>query len=172
MCRWIALHNNVKSSVGIEWLSPAQRIAYDTLSAVQISVDKCVNLYGTTGVGKTTIGWVLERAGRIRYVSSPYAADSHLPEFVFVDNAPGDRLEARDVLEEIRFRGVRSAVLVTREPIEDHVRHVSLELSEVDLIHVNRILYDRVGHPVRFDAAKHTGTLWRYFLDEGAVMWR
>jgi hypothetical protein len=158
MSRLIRTLNLIKSRRGTEWLTPSQVQALNALKE-SLRVTGTVNLYGSTGAGKTFLAWAL--VDELSYAYFPHAACFSLRKIatvpgVVIDNVAPDRYSHRAVLKSLQFEGVRHAVLITRELIRDYTYYVELSLSSEDWEAVRQNLVS-IGHPI---AGSQGSNLW------------
>jgi len=159
MVDWIRLHNKVKESASSELLSPSQRAAFSSLREAVRYANR-LNLYGEPGAGKTFIGWVLARELGALYLPGP-SAQIQDAEVIVVDDAPSTTTQSRVLYGEV-LEYANSVVLVTREPIDDHLVEIQLSLTGEDLTFVSDTLRG-LGGPLRAVTELETGLLWNFF---------
>jgi hypothetical protein len=133
MNRFVDILNRIRQNANANWLTPSQRAAYDLLRARLDFLDE-VNLWGQHGVGKTFIGWVLQAQELAVY--APRLKDvepARLLRVVVVDNSDWQRFAAREALHHCRSQGYDKIVLITTEPVQEHIAVVELRLTEEDI---------------------------------------
>ena len=149
MSRFIRNLNLIKKYHDVEWLTPSQQRAFIALKDV-LHMPCTVNMYGSPGVGKTFLAWVL--ANQIDYDYFPHftcfihTENTVLPR-VIIDNADPSRKSHRDILKVLQFREVNRAILITRELIHDYTRYIELSLSSQDWTKVHKNLAS-IGFPI------------------------
>ena len=125
-----------------------------------------INLWGSPGVGKTFLAHYLHHRADTLYFSS--AENCPITEFspnsvIIIDNAPHDRSLARSIFGDILWAGASSAILVTRQPIDDVVRRIELTLTDRDMVQIEGVMRKLFGHfPVdsQHDAERHSSGIW------------
>lgn len=133
MASWIQHHNVLKQHASLSFLTPSQSNLLCVLQS-QMQYANRINLYGDAGVGKTFLAWVLCAETGALYVPSPArlregrVASTH----VVVDDVDGGRDESREIWQDV-LQAAKSALLITRSPIQDHVAHAHLQLRPDDL---------------------------------------
>jgi len=133
MNRFVDILNRIRQHANADWLTPSQRTAYELLRERLEFLDE-VNLWGTHGVGKTFIGWVLH-AQRLA-VYAPRLEDvepAHLSRVVIVDNLNWRRLAVRETLHRCRDYGYDKVVLISTEPVQEQIAGVELRLTADDI---------------------------------------
>ena len=108
-----------------------------------------INLWGPPGVGKTFLVHYLHHSADGLYFS--FAESSLCTEIspksaVIIDNAPSDRSLARSIFGEVLWAGALSVILVTRQPIDDAVRRVELELTDRDMAQIEGVTRKLFAH--------------------------
>ncbi|MCZ7554454.1 MAG: hypothetical protein M5U05_18060 [Anaerolineales bacterium] len=134
--------NRIKTLCNQDWLSPSQKAALDTLTQ-GILYPGTTNLWGPAGVGKTFLAWILQQETGAEYVPhiSAVATSREMRGCtMIVDNCSPDRISHRNTLNQLRLANVSSAILVSRELIQDYTSHVELVCSEADLNHIRSVL--------------------------------
>ncbi len=159
MVNWIRLHNKVKESATFQLLSPNQRTAFSSLREAARYANR-LNLYGESGAGKTFVGWVLARELGALYLPGP-SDQMEKAEIIVVDDAPSTRTQSR-ILYGDALEYANSVVLLSQEPIEDHIVQVQLSLTAEDLAFVGENLRG-LGGPLREVTELEPGLLWNYF---------
>ena len=161
MSRWVDVLNQLRHGASGGRFVGAQETAAAVLVGLLRSHD-VVNLHGPPGSGKTYLGWVLARVTGARHfaslsrltgrsttqpgpgVRSPGGGGSwtraDLADVAIMDNSPATRLGARGVVADARSADYRRIVLVTRDPIPDHVPRVRLELGHAEIEAIARAL--------------------------------
>ena len=108
-----------------------------------------INLCGPPGVGKTFLVHYLHQYADGLYFSS---AESCLiteispKSAVIIDNAPSGRSLARSIFGEVLWAGASSVILVTRQPIDDAVRRIELDLTDRDMAQIEGVMRKFFAH--------------------------
>ncbi len=159
MVQWIQYQNALKKNASSQLLAPSQRKCYERILYHTRYANR-INLFGESGVGKTFLAWVLCKEIKAQYLPSPYE-NFYNTQLLIIDDAPHDRETCRQLYDKaLNFS--RSVILITREPIDDHITRVHLSLSNEDFITVNRVIYEVCDIAVPVIDAKR-GMLWNYF---------
>lgn len=159
MVDWIRLHNKVKESATFHMLSPNQQAAFSFLQKAVRYANR-LNLYGESGAGKTFVGWVLARELGAQYLPDP-SGKMQKAEIIVIDDAPSTRTQSRILYGEA-LEYANSVILLSREPINDHIVQVQLSLTAEDLAFVAETLRG-FGGPLRAVTGPEPGLLWNYF---------
>jgi len=134
--------NQIKSHCDTTWLSPSQTAGLDALSKA-IRYPGTVNFWGSVGVGKTFVCWILSRNPTTTYLPHiSFLNEIAIAESVavIVDNCPSDRTGHRTILNKLRLANIQTAILVTRELIQDYTHHVELLCTLEDIDYVRSVL--------------------------------
>lgn len=133
MNRFVDILNRIRQQANLDWLTPSQRAAYNTLCEQLKFLDE-VNLWGGHGVGKTFVGWMLHLQNLAVYAPRAEEVEANLlPRTIVVDNVGWRRREVREVLRYCRGWGYEKVVLVTTEPVQDQISTVVLQLTREDV---------------------------------------
>ena len=135
MSRLVEFQNRIRRQFCLEWLSPSQKKTYDHLQNL-LSFQETVNLYGSTGVGKTFIRWVLEKEVPMYSYLSPDKLEENTTNktsWAVVDPHPRQRLIVRQTLATLHDLDYTKIILVSDEPIEDQIPRCQLALTPSDL---------------------------------------
>ncbi len=135
MSRLVEFQNRIRRQFCLEWLSLSQKKTYDHLQHL-LSFQETVNLYGSTGVGKTFIRWVLEKEVSVYSYLSPDKLEENTADkttWAVVDPHPRQRLIVRQTLATLHNLGYIKIILVSNEPVEDQIPRCQLALTPSDL---------------------------------------
>jgi hypothetical protein len=158
MSDFIRALNLIKTERETSWLTQSQEEALITLREM-LRVPGRVNLSGSAGVGKTFLAWTLADELGYAYFAHPVRFEE-VRELdvldVIIDNAQPGRWAHRRVLKEMSFKGVRHAVLITRQPVRDYIHCVELALTPSDQAKVR----DNLASVGLFQPAIDVSTLW------------
>jgi hypothetical protein len=127
--------NQIKTHCDTTWLSPSQRRTLDVLFDA-IRYPGTVNLWGSVGVGKTFVSWILSNesgATYIPHISFLNEVEAPAGGTVIVDNCPPDRTDHRTILNRLRFANIPTTVLVSRDLIQDYTRYSELLCTSEDI---------------------------------------
>ena len=150
--------NVIKTRRDSSWLADSQQRALAELKEA-LRAPGTVNLCGPIGGGKTFLAWTLaDELGYIYFSHLRYfeQADDVDAAGVILDNGWSKRRFHREALKMLRFRGVRHAVFVTRQLIQDYTHYVELRLTEADVTQVR----DNLASVGIFHLATETPSLW------------
>ena len=115
MSALLELLNEVRRSARVEWLTPAQREAYDALMARARAYSPAV-LVGPPGSGKTLIGWLVRQRLGFGHVAHPLRLPvaEGTARGIVIDNADLAQIGARALLGRAELRGWATAVMLAR----------------------------------------------------------
>jgi len=131
MNKYLSLSNFIKENLSNDWMTPSQRKVYDKLINFLYYHDY-INLYGAAGTGKTFIGWLLHKnqigcyfshCSELKPVSNP----------IIVDNVTGTRENFRNLIKEVQLADIHKLVVISREPIYEHVAYIKLDCQQADI---------------------------------------
>lgn len=169
--KWFEIHNLIKARCSSSWLTPSQQKALRTIHELTSTFGRC-NLHGNVGVGKTFVAWVLSKEHGLVYFPTPNllldVVGTH-GKFAIIDNYSERTLSYRKLAPEMSIRGFLGFILISREPIADHIHKVELTLTEADYVWVNRTLYENLGITVPLSTETRVGGLWRNIFCSGRV---
>lgn len=161
MSRLLHLLNQLKAEARADLLTDGQRIAATEIRR-HWQLPERINLVGSTGSGKTFLGWAFARSYNGRFLASRQAllrieVDPAVP--LVVDNTPSDTLELRRLIAELQLREVRSALLITRDENRLGLPIVRLglpTLQDIQIVYHNLSLLEHYAlSPLT------TGNLWQ-----------
>lgn len=149
---WLTCHKRLSClSATDETLTPSQLSARDTLLDTIHAQETRINLWGDTGTGKTFLAHYLHHRADVIYFSYQHHYDRQVSQHsvVTIDNAPHIRHQARGLYDNIRwgeknYTGPK-VILITRKPVEDAIRHIPLELTDADIVHIENIIHQQFG---------------------------
>lgn len=162
MSRYIRLLNSIKTNIAVLSLTPSQ-LACRVRIEDRLAYPGIVNLYGQSGTGKTVLGWALSANGYGIFLGYPplqVSDDLKRSNFVIVDNAEADHRAFRRLLGKLETAGVQRAIITTRQPVDDYVFRVELNLTDEDIATVLQNIRD-LGF--QFDQTE-APTLWQLVL--------
>lgn len=140
MNRYVDILNRIRQNGDLNWLTPNQRQAYNLVRERLEFLDE-VNLWGGRGVGKTFVAWQLYKQGIAVY--APRLEDvepANLLRVVVVDNSDWRRSAVRAAMHLCRVQGYDKIVLITAEPVQEHIAATELRLTEEDIAKVTENL--------------------------------
>ena len=127
--------NNIKSNIDALTLTTSQATCLRQIED-RLGYPGVVNLFGLHGVGKTFLGWFMEKSGGVAYVVHPSLVEKMIfseNSVVFVDNSEPNRIEFRRLLGILESRNLERIIVVTHDPVDDYVMRIELKLSEEDI---------------------------------------
>ena len=148
--RWQSYHRKLLALAKTgETLTASQQVACEFLRQAIEDSQQRINLWGSSGVGKTFLAHYFHYSAEGVYFSFPENRKG--PEFtpnsvVIFDNAPSDRSVARLVFGDTLWAGASSVILVTREPIDDVVRRIELDLTGRDISQIEDVIRKLFAH--------------------------
>lgn len=132
MSEYIEFINKVKNKSEREWLTPSQQRAFNIIKK-KSSNHRIVNIFGKEGVGKTFLGWILEKEGVSKYFVDSESVEDPNSETITVDNFPPNRSDHRDFRRRMGLMGIRKAILITKPfAIPDDIKKIEIEFDEED----------------------------------------
>lgn len=138
---FVDILNRIRQSADSTWLTPSQQRAQNALLERLKFLDE-VNVWGHPGTGKTFLGWMLQKQRVAEYVpSAEQIRQASLFHTIIVDNVGWRRKEVRDIVYLVRLSGYRRVVLITQEPVQEHMATVEVLLNHEDVERVIANLY-------------------------------
>jgi hypothetical protein len=120
----------------IDWLTVNQGKVYKQLKNWMLRPGLAfIYLYGPHGVGKTFIGWLLDKEGITKYFVDLNSCRENTLMYipVFADNVGADKVEFRRAMRLLEVLGIKKAILVGLYPIEEDTPKIQLTLNTDDL---------------------------------------
>jgi len=126
--------NKIKRNLNKSWLTDSQKRAFDEI-VESLTIHKSVNLHGPSGVGKTFLAWIISKELDYLYFPNIDLAikTGKKSAGVVIDNFPADRSSYRKALFDLSLKSTYKIVFITRSPINDHIRYISLSLTDNDI---------------------------------------
>ena len=149
-----------------ETLTTSQQAVYEFLHQAIEDYQQRINLWGNPGVGKTFLAHYLHYCAEgLYFFSSENCPSTEISpnSVVIIDNAPSDRNSARSIFGDVLWADASSVILVTRQPIDDAVRRIELDLTDKDMAQIEDVMRklfvhlptDKVG-----DFERHRSGIW------------
>ena len=168
---WLAFHKQLLQLAEIdETLTPSQALIRDAILDA-VMWEKCINLWGEPGAGKTFLVHSLHHRAELVYFSDPSRYDARISRdsVVAIDNAPHTRQEARGLYDRIRwgeenYTGPANVILITRQPIDDALHQIGLTLTDADITHIENIIQQQFGE-------SDFGTTAQYAQQRSGLWW-
>lgn len=164
MSLYLSNLDRLKNTCSIDWLTVSQERSYGQLKNWLLRPGLAfIYLYGSYGVGKTFLGWLLDKERIVKYFADLSSCKSNTPLYmpVFVDNIGADHIEFRRAMRSLEVLGIKKAVFVGVHPIEEDTPSIQLTVNNNDIKQVRERLIDR-GFSVspKHDSVKN---LWDLF---------
>lgn len=136
-----ALAARIRDRLSPEWLTPSQAEVWEALHRFDGPPHRVVGVYGPEGSGKTFLAWLLERERYSTYGIWRDVPTPTLPRLT-LDNAPSDRLSAREIRPLVDQLGLRQVLLFSRVRIDEPFMPVfELRVKPDDLEHFRANLF-------------------------------
>jgi len=113
-----SLNARIRDRLSLEWLTPSQAQVWEALHRFDGPPHRVINVYGAEGTGKTFLAWLLEREGYATYGLWSKRPRPVLPR-LSLDNAPSDRLAARDIRPLVDQLGLEQILLFSRVKVDE-----------------------------------------------------
>jgi len=131
MSKYADLINRLKSKSDKNWLTKSQMHAFETIK--KSTNHRVINIFGKEGVGKTFLGWVLEKENIAKYFVDRDSMEKIDNSVITIDNFPPDRDAHRNFRRKMGMRGIEKAILITKPfAIPDDVKKVELNFDDED----------------------------------------
>jgi len=132
MSKYIEFVNKVKEKCDQSWLTPSQKRAFKLIKNKSTN-HRVINIFGKEGVGKTFLGWVLEKENISKYFVDGESIESKDNVVITVDNFPSSRNEHRDFRRRMGMMGIKKAILITKPfAISDDVKKIEITFNDED----------------------------------------
>jgi hypothetical protein len=125
--------NAIKKGYQPDWLTPSQQTVLEKINELR-RVPGTINVVGGIGSGKTFLAWVMANQLSYQYIPSALHITHYDRNYAgaIVDNCHFSRTSHRELLKAIQFEKIPSAVLISRQLIQDYTHYVELSLTPVD----------------------------------------
>jgi hypothetical protein len=170
---WLTYHKQfLRLAETTETLTPSQISVQDAVLNAVGGWERCINLCGKPGTGKTFLMHYLHHRADLVYFSDQARYDARVSgdSVVAIDNVPHTRQESRRLYDKIHwgekdYTGPVNVILITRQPIDDAVHRIELTLTDADITHIENIMHQQFGE-YDFESisqyAQQRSGLWRY----------
>lgn len=140
-----SLNERIRDRISLEWLTPSEKAVWEHLSRFDGPPHRVVNVYGTEGVGKTFLGWLLEREQLATY-SLWNARLRPVHPRIILDNARTERHEVRGVRPLVDKLGLQQIILLSRRRVdEESMPAFELRVTSNDIENFAANLYRYLG---------------------------
>ena len=113
-----SLNARIRDRLSTDWLTPSQAEVWDALHRFDGPPHRVVCVYGVEGTGKTFLAWLLERERHSTYGLWSDRPRAVLPRLT-LDNAPSDRLAAREIRPLVDQLGLQQILLFSRLKVDE-----------------------------------------------------
>ena len=120
---YLELINIIKKNYDKSWLTPSQFNIYGKLTT-KFNAHKIINIFGTSGVGKTFLGWVLSEYFQGCYAQKTEELESN--KVNILDNYSFKKQKIRALLPLLKIQSVPKILVITDKKVQDDI--TSLEL--------------------------------------------
>lgn len=159
MNTYIEKINEIKTKLNKDWLTVSQKRIFNQCKEFLESHNKLINLYGKEGIGKTFIGWVLNKEKIGKYYSTVNEIEEN-QRSIIIDNCDYNRQFARNLRNKLRLKKINHALLITRYRVEDDIPAFCLNITEDDIKIFKHNLFVYLDMKVSDIIEKN---LWEYF---------
>lgn len=136
-----SLNARIRDRIAVDWLAPSQRAVWEQLMVFDGPPHRVVNVFGAKGVGKSFIGWLLERERLATYGLWNRRPTPTHPRLV-LDNALIDHISVRSVRPLVDELGVQQIILISRGRADEPAMPAfELQMSPDDLQYLIANLY-------------------------------
>lgn len=145
MSLYLSNLDRLKNTCSVDWLAVSQERVYGQLKNRILRPGLVfIYLYGSYGVGKTFLGWLLDKERIVKYFVDLSSCKSNAPLYmpVFVDNIGADHIEFRRAMRSLEVLGIKKAVFVGVYPIEEDTPSIQLAINSDDIKQVRERLID------------------------------
>lgn len=143
------LTNRIKNKFSEDWLTPSQNKIFRKIID-GYKTHKIINIYGKPGVGKTFLGWNLNRS-----LDSTYTKDINtddLKKIVILDGYSHTKNEIRKLLPIMQFKNISKIILITSSKAQDDIVALELKFIEDDKKKFKSNIFKQLG--LRFENEK------------------
>lgn len=127
------LNARIRDRISIEWLTPSQQEIWNELMRFDGPPHRVVNIYGGPGVGKSFLGWLLERE-RLATYGVWHDPPRPVHPRLILDNARSDHESVRDIRPLVDKLKIQQIILLSRRRAEESAMPVfELRASPDDL---------------------------------------
>ncbi len=136
-----AISARIRDRADINWLTPSQKVVWNSIKEFDGPPHRVINIYGGEGIGKTFLGWIMERENYATYMVWGETPKPHFPRLV-VDEAKYDRASTREIRPMIDNLNLKQIILLSRiRTDEPSVPAFELRVTEEDIASLKASLY-------------------------------
>lgn len=140
-----SLSARIRDRVSLDWLTPSEQMVWEQLLRFNGPPHRVVNIFGLEGVGKSFLGWLLEREQLATYSMWHHPPRPVHPRIV-LDNARTERQEVRGIRPLVDKLGLQQIILLSRRRVdEEFMPAFELRVTNDDIEHFAATLYRYLG---------------------------
>lgn len=127
------LDTRIRDRLDATWLTPSQKAVWEAIRRFDGPPHRVINIYGAEGIGKTFLGWFLERISYSAYHRWPNIGKPLLSRLT-LDDIVSDRTTSRDVRPLVDKYGIQQIILLSRTRVNERAMPMfELGITEDDL---------------------------------------
>lgn len=143
------LNARIRDRITIDWLTPSQLAVWNDLMRFDGPPHRVINIYGSPGVGKTFLGWLLERERLATYGDWHEPPRPIHPRLV-LDNARSDHASVRDIRPLVDKWRVHQIIILSRRRAEEPAMpafELRVDSDDFDAFRANLYRHLRISIP-------------------------
>ncbi|WP_048108640.1 hypothetical protein [Methanosarcina barkeri] len=127
---FISIHNKIKGSVSEDWLTDSQKNILTNI--LDNKIHDLINVYGPDGVGKTFLGWALQKRNYATYFSDieNVIEGCHI---AVIDNGNSSFEEYKTILKIMELKRIKRVIYLSRNKLDAKVYSLNLALTATDI---------------------------------------
>jgi hypothetical protein len=135
------LNARIRDRISMDWLTPSQHALWEQLMCFDGPPHRVVNVYGGSGVGKTFMGWLLERERLATYSTWNQRPQPVHPRLI-LDNAATNHSDVRNIRPLVDQLRIQQIILLSRRRADEPAMPAfELRITQEDLEHFYANLY-------------------------------
>jgi len=135
------LNARIRDRISPDWLTPSQQDLWAQLLRFDGPPHRVINIYGGNGVGKTFVGWLLERERLATYGTWHQRPQPIHPRLI-LDNALTGYSAVRDIRPLVDQLGIQQIILLSRRRADEPAMPAfELRITQEDFEHFYANLY-------------------------------
>jgi hypothetical protein len=145
----MSLNARIRDRISPDWLTPSQQAIWEQLKRFDGPPHRVINIYGGNGVGKTFMGWLLERERLATYGIWHQRPQPVHPRLI-LDNALTSHSEVRNIRPLVDQLDIQQIILLSRHRADEPAMPAfELRITQEDLKHfyINLYRYLRLTVP-------------------------